>query len=171
MILNFYRSAQNRCLSYDLTATKFNASRLLVDFRACTTHAFFFVRGSTMAKQNLSSMTVHALLKLRDDIGAVLSRKADELKTELKAIGSDYADVGRIALYGKKSMAGRKVAIKYRDKHGNKWAGRGAQPLWMTAAIKNGAKREDFLVVKPGRVTAKKRSVKKRRAKMARKAA
>ncbi len=112
-----------------------------------------------MAKQNLSSMTVDALLKLRDDIGAVLSRKADDLKTELKAIGADYADVGRIALYGKKSLAGRKVAIKYRDEHGNKWAGRGAQPRWMTEAIKKGAKREDFLV---SRVAASRKKVAKK---------
>jgi DNA-binding protein H-NS len=99
-------------------------------------------------QQSLTSMSVDALLKLREDIGAVLARKADALKSELKAIGADYADVGRIALYGKKSLKGRRVAIKYRDRHGNTWAGRGAQPRWMTEAIKAGAKREDFLVDK-----------------------
>ena len=46
-------------------------------------------------------------------------------------------------------MKGRKVAIKYRDKSGNTWAGRGAQPRWLTAAIKAGAKRDDFLSISP----------------------
>jgi DNA-binding protein H-NS len=112
-------------------------------------------------QQSLTSLSVDALLKLRDEIGAVLSRKADDLKTELRAIGADYADVGRIALYGKKSLAGRKVAIKYRDKRGNTWAGRGAQPRWMTEAIKAGAQREDFLVDKPRTAAARKKVARK----------
>jgi hypothetical protein len=33
-----------------------------------------------MAKVNLASMSVDALLKLRDDIGKVLSRKATQLQ-------------------------------------------------------------------------------------------
>jgi DNA-binding protein H-NS len=111
-----------------------------------------------MAKQNLASLSVDALLKLRDDIGAVLSRKAEALKTELKAIGADYADVGRIAVYGKKSLKGRKLSPKYRDpKTKATWAGRGAMPVWMRDAIKGGRKREDFLVSKPKKV-AKKRA-------------
>ena len=117
------------------------------------------------AKKSLASMSVDALLNLRDDIGTILSRKADDLKTELKAIGADYADVGRIALYGKKSLKGRKVAIKYRDKHGNAWAGRGAQPRWMTEAIKAGAKRENFLVGKSAAAGKKVARKVKRRAK------
>lgn len=120
-----------------------------------------------MAKQNLSSMTVDALLTLRDQIGAVLSSRADDLKKELKAIGADYADVGRIAVFGKKSLRGRKVPIKYRDKAGNTWAGRGAQPLWMTEAIKKGAKREDFLVRKPVRGSMKRKATRKRRSRKA----
>lgn len=107
-------------------------------------------------QQSLTAMSVESLLKLREDIGAVLARKADALKNELKAIGADYS--GRIALSGRKSLAGRKVAIKYRDSHGNTWAGRGAQPRWMTEAIKGGAKREDFLVDKP-RVAASRKNV------------
>ena len=101
--------------------------------------------------KKLSLLSVEALFKLRDDVAAALSRKAEGLKKELAAIGSDYAEVGRIAVYGKKrggALKGRKAPIKYRDKHGNRWAGRGAQPRWLTAAIKAGAKRDDFLVDK-----------------------
>src|SRR4051812_32087640 len=99
----------------------------------------------------LASMTVDALLKLRNEISATLAKKADALKDELKAIGADYARVGQIAVYGKKSLAGRKIAAKYRDKDGNTWAGRGAQPRWLTAAMKKGAKRDDFLISKPAK--------------------
>ena len=67
----------------------------------------------------------------------------------------------------KSSLKGRKAPIKYRDKAGNTWAGRGAQPLWMTTAIKSGAKRDDFLVDKAARKLAKKktRKVKRRKSK------
>jgi DNA-binding protein H-NS len=101
--------------------------------------------------KNLSLLSVEALFKLRDDIAAALSRRAEALKKELVAIGSDYAEVGRIAVYGRRpgsTLKGRKAPIKYRDKQGNTWAGRGAQPRWLTAAIKAGAKRDDFLVDK-----------------------
>jgi DNA-binding protein H-NS len=113
--------------------------------------------------KSLSLLSVEALFKLRDDVAAALSRRAEALKKELSAIGS--AEVGRIAIYGRKrgsALKGQKVPIKYRDKHGNTWAGRGAQPRWLTAAIKAGAKRDDFLVDKS---TAKKARKKSRRKK------
>ena len=101
--------------------------------------------------KKLSLLSVDALFKLRDDVAAALARKAEALKKDLAALGADYAEVGRIAVYGRKkqsSLQGRKVPIKYRDKAGNTWAGRGAQPRWLTAAIKAGAKRDAFLVDK-----------------------
>ncbi|MBI5721411.1 MAG: H-NS histone family protein [Burkholderiales bacterium] len=39
-----------------------------------------------------------------------------------------------------------KVAVKYRDKSGNTWAGRGLQPRWLREAIAAGAKMESFRV-------------------------
>ena len=38
------------------------------------------------------------------------------------------------------------VAPKYRDEHGNTWAGRGNRPRWLTEAIKAGKKLEDFAI-------------------------
>jgi DNA-binding protein H-NS len=110
----------------------------------------------------LASLSVQALFKLRDEVAAALGRKAEALKKELASLGSDYANVGRIAIYGRKSLKGRKAPIKYRDKAGNSWAGRGAQPRWMTAAIKAGAKRDDFLVDKSAGKVRKKTSRKKK---------
>jgi DNA-binding protein H-NS len=92
---------------------------------------------------NLSSMSVDALLKLRDDIGEVLNQQADELKGQLSRLTS--GDDGRTS---GRATKGRKVAAKYQDSEGNTWAGRGAQPRWLTAAIKGGKKREDFLIDK-----------------------
>ena len=88
-------------------------------------------------------MTVEALLELRDEIGAVLSQKTNELKDQLLRLG---ADVG-IGRRGRGSiLKGQKVPIKYRDRSGNTWAGRGAQPVWLREKLKEGAKLEDFAV-------------------------
>jgi DNA-binding protein H-NS len=101
----------------------------------------------------LASMSVEALLKLRDDIGSILSRKAGQLQTQLAALGdggwvpSTKKAVGRPR--GSK-MKGRKVAPKYRNpkNQSETWAGRGAMPRWMAAEIKKGKKREDFAISK-----------------------
>jgi DNA-binding protein H-NS len=97
-----------------------------------------------MAKQRLASMSVDALLKLRDDIGTVLRQKTDQLRSQLSRLGDTVVGNGRERRGS--ALKGRKAPIKYRDKSGNAWSGRGAHPRWMTAAIKDGAKRDDFLV-------------------------
>lgn len=38
------------------------------------------------------------------------------------------------------------VPIKYRDKNGNTWTGRGIKPKWLQKAIADGAKLEQFLL-------------------------
>jgi DNA-binding protein H-NS len=93
-----------------------------------------------MPKPNLSSMSVDALLKLREDISKVLDRKANELRSQLSRLGiaAEYKQKG--------PLKGRKVAPKYRSPSGDTWAGRGAKPRWLVAAIKKGKKAEDFLI-------------------------
>jgi DNA-binding protein H-NS len=115
-----------------------------------------------MAKQNLASMSIEALLKLRDDIGDALSRKADDLRSQLSRLGG--GPVGKVRQGRASALKGRKAPIKYRDRSGNVWSGRGAQPRWMTAAIKTGARREDFLVDKSAKRTGQVRK-KRRKAK------
>jgi DNA-binding protein H-NS len=96
-----------------------------------------------MARTNLGSMSVDTLLKLRNDIGKVLSQRAKQLQDQLSMLGGEAADARR----GRRSgMKGRKIAAKYRDKEGNTWAGRGAQPVWLREKLKAGAKLEDFAV-------------------------
>ena len=84
-------------------------------------------------------MSVEELLKLREEIAKVLSRKADLLKHQLSRLGVETRG-------GRSPLKGRKIAVKYRDRSGNTWAGRGAQPVWLREQLKAGAKLEDFAV-------------------------
>src|SRR6266566_8185627 len=113
-----------------------------------------------MAKPNLTDMSVDALLKLRDDVGAALSRRAKELESQLSRLGGEIGSRGKTR---KSLLKGRKVAAKYQDKSGNTWAGRGAHPVWLRDKLKAGAKLEDFAVDKG--VGSRKKSKKRRRAK------
>jgi DNA-binding protein H-NS len=113
-----------------------------------------------MAKPNLANMSVDALLKLRDDVGAALSRRAKELESQLSRLGGE---IGSKRKTRKSSLKGRKVAVKYRDKSGNTWAGRGAQPVWLRDKLKAGANLGDFAVHRG--VGSRKKSQKRRRAK------
>jgi DNA-binding protein H-NS len=96
--------------------------------------------------KSLTSMSVEALVKLRDDIAGVLTTRAEDLRRQLSSLtGTGSAE--RATRRGSK-LKGRKVAPKYRDRSGNTWSGRGATPRWMKAAMKAGAKRDDFLIEK-----------------------
>ena len=108
-----------------------------------------------MPKTNLGSMSVEQLLQLRDDVGKELNRKSTELRSQLARLGGEIAP-GRGR--GGSVLRGKKVPPKYRDRSGNTWAGRGAKPRWLVAAIKEGKKLEDFAIEK----TARKRRAKKK---------
>lgn len=116
-----------------------------------------------MPRLNLASMSVDSLLELRDDIGKVLSHKARELQGQLSRLGGEIGN-GKRGRPG--ALKGRKIPIKYRDKSGNTWAGRGAQPVWLREKLKAGAKLEDFAVQKTAAANkAPARKTKKRRRK------
>ena len=115
-----------------------------------------------MAQRSLTAMSVDALLKLRDDIGNVLERRAKQLREDLSRLGVGESRPGR-----RSRLSGRKVAVKYRDRSGNTWAGRGAQPVWLREKLKAGAKLEDFAVDKKrtSRRASRKNAKKRRKAK------
>jgi DNA-binding protein H-NS len=94
---------------------------------------------------SLTSMSVDELLRLRDDVGKVLRQKASQLEEQLSRLGGE---VGSPRGGRRSGLKGRKVPAKYRDKEGNTWAGRGAQPVWLREKLKAGAKLEDFAVEK-----------------------
>ena len=111
-----------------------------------------------MPKPKFSSASVDALLKLRDEIEEVLARRAALLRDELSKLGRQIGSKGKVR---GSSLKGRKVAVKDRDRSGNTWAGRGAQPVWLREKLKAGAKLEDFAVHKTA--ASRKASPKKRR--------
>ena len=102
-----------------------------------------------MAKVNLSEMSVEALMDLRKRVDETLHKRRAEIETQLERM----AVVGgrRIVRGGGSVLKGKKVPPKYRGPSGETWAGRGARPRWLVAAIKRGKKLDDFLIDKSAR--------------------
>jgi len=105
-----------------------------------------------MPKINLSGMTVAGLMDLRERIDETLNRRRAELQQQLAALGG-----ARVVRGGGSALRGKKVPPKYRSPLGETWAGRGARPRWLVAAIKGGRKPDDFLIDKGGRKRRAKR--------------
>jgi DNA-binding protein H-NS len=109
--------------------------------------------GIPVAKPNLSGMDFESLVKLRQQVEERLHDHRATIEKQLEALGSSIASVGRskVARGGRGStLKGTKVAPKYRSPDGETWAGRGATPRWLKAAIKEGKKLESFLIDKTG---------------------
>jgi DNA-binding protein H-NS len=96
-----------------------------------------------MAKVNLKGMNVEALMSLRTQIDKRLLEYRAELEKQLEALSGQPKRKATSS-----SLKGRKVPPKYRSPSGETWAGRGARPKWMIAALKKGRKMEDFLIDK-----------------------
>jgi DNA-binding protein H-NS len=105
---------------------------------------------ATMAK--LTGMTVEALMDLRKRVDETLYRRRVEIEKQLKMFGG-----ARVVRGGGSALKGRKVPPKYRSPSGETWAGRGAKPRWLVAAIKRGRKLDDFLIDKGRRKRRSKR--------------
>jgi len=107
---------------------------------------------------NLKGMNVEALLSLRDLVDKRLLELRTELEKQLAALsGQAKGKAIRIS----SSLKGRKVPPKYRSPSGETWAGRGARPLWLVAAIKGGKKLDDFLIDKSAQKGQRKRRSKR----------
>jgi len=112
-----------------------------------------------MAKVSLSGMTVEGLMDLRERVDEMLHQRRAELEKQLER----FAVVGgaRVVRGGGSALKGRKVQPKYRGPSGETWAGRGARPRWLVAAIKGGKKLDDFLIDKSARKRRRKRRSKR----------
>jgi DNA-binding protein H-NS len=101
-------------------------------------------------------LNVEALMSLRDQVDKRLLECRAELEKQLAAL--DGQPQGKAIRIGS-SLMGRKVPPKYRGPSGETWAGRGARPVWLVAAIKGGKKIDDFLIDKSaGKGRRKRRS-------------
>jgi DNA-binding protein H-NS len=115
----------------------------------------------TMPKVNLSGMNVEALMDLRQRVDEMLAEHRAEIEQQLERMDRTIAVVRRQRVGGRSVLKGRKVPPKYRSPLGETWAGRGARPLWLVAAIKSGKKLDDFLIDKSARKGRKKRRSKR----------
>jgi len=112
-----------------------------------------------MPKVNLSGMSVEALMDLRKRVDETLHRRRAELEKQLERMTA-FAGVKVVRGRGS-ALKGKKVPPKYRGPSGETWAGRGAKPRWLVAAIKGGKKLDDFLISKSARKGRRKRRSKR----------
>ena len=96
----------------------------------------------------LKSMPLEKLVELRYRIDATLASKVAEQR---RALQSELSKLGHVQPNGSRRIAARGggvLAPKYRnpDNPAETWAGRGLKPRWMTAAMRRGRKKEDFLI-------------------------
>jgi DNA-binding protein H-NS len=103
-----------------------------------------------MPKINVSGMNVEALIDLQKRVDAMLVKRRAVIEKQLEWMdrASAVASGARVARRGASSLKGKKVPPKYRSRSGETWAGRGAKPHWLVAAIKGGKKLDDFLIDK-----------------------
>jgi DNA-binding protein H-NS len=99
---------------------------------------------------NLKSMSVDKLTKLREQVNAVLGAKVAE---ERRTLEDRLGELERLTAGGsgtRRNGAGARgaVAPKYRnpDNPAETWAGRGLKPRWLAAALQAGNKLEDFSI-------------------------
>jgi DNA-binding protein H-NS len=124
----------------------------------------FLLEDIPVAKPNLSGMDFESLVNLRKQVGERLLEHRATIEKQLEALGGSIASLGsgKIARGGRGStLKGKTVAPKYRSPDGETWAGRGATPRWLKAAIKEGKKLENFLIDKSAANGRKKRKSKR----------
>jgi DNA-binding protein H-NS len=109
-------------------------------------------------------MDFESLVNLRQRVEEALLSHRATIEKQLAALGGSVASFGgKVARGGRGSALkkGKKVAPKYRGPDGETWAGRGATPRWLKAAIKEGKKLESFLIDKSA-VSGRKKGKSKR---------
>jgi DNA-binding protein H-NS len=115
----------------------------------------------------LKTMLIEKLRDLHRKVEAAIHSKVTERRHELESELSKlsrYDGGGRGAKIGRGGARGS-VAPKYRnpDNPAETWAGRGLPPKWMTAALKSGKKREDFLIAGASKASGAKQPKKTRK--------
>lgn len=78
-----------------------------------------------------------------------LATAIEDIKARMDEYGITLRDLGgrgSIASTRGSSARRRPAAIKYRDKAGNTWTGRGRTPRWLQAHLDAGKRVEDFQV-------------------------
>jgi|SRR3954463_6440151 DNA-binding protein H-NS len=103
-------------------------------------------------KTKLAGMDFESLMNLREQVEDALSGYRATLEKQLASLGSSIASLGGRGR-ARKTGKGMKVAPKYRSPSGETWAGRGATPRWLVAAMKEGKSLESFAIDKAAAAT------------------
>jgi DNA-binding protein H-NS len=105
-----------------------------------------------MAAINVDKLPLKELLDLETRVKkAIVSareRARSEARREMTALAEKHGLSITDVFGGGRVAKGGKVAVKYRspDNPDDTWTGRGRQPKWLVAALKKGARIEDFAV-------------------------
>ena len=98
-------------------------------------------------KSSLDTLSNQALCKLRDEIAEELKGRAESLQREIDHLVGPTSAANTEHRRGPRK--GHKVAPKYEGPNGEKWSGRGLKPRWLTIALSEGRRLEDFLIDAP----------------------
>jgi DNA-binding protein H-NS len=105
-------------------------------------------------------MNVRELTALRKRVDERLLQHRVEIQKQLEEL--EPISSPRAGRRGASRLKGVKVPPKYRGSSGETWAGRGAKPRWLVAAMKRTGKKLDaFLIDKAGGKGRKKRTGKR----------
>ena len=103
-----------------------------------------------MAAINVDKLPLKDLLELevrvKKAIGTAREREKSEVRQEMMALAAKRGLSISEVFGGARASKGSKVAVKFRnpDNPDDTWTGRGRQPKWLVAALKKGAKLDDF---------------------------
>lgn len=104
-----------------------------------------------MAAINVDKLQLKELLELeirvKKAIVTARDREKGEVRQEMMALAARRGlSLSDILGTGRGGSKGGKVAVKYRNPENpdDTWTGRGRQPKWLVAALKKGAKLNDF---------------------------
>ena len=97
--------------------------------------------------KELKSQAEKLLVQAEEARKKELASAIEDIRARMKEHGITVRDLaGRGGASAAKSGTRRPAAVKYRDKAGNTWTGRGRTPRWLQAHIDGGKKAEDFAV-------------------------
>ena len=86
--------------------------------------------------------------KLNQQISDLRRAQRDQAMAEIRELMTRHGLTPQ-DLSGVSKLSGpsrRPVSAKFTDGNGNSWSGRGLKPRWLTAALSDGKKLEDFAV-------------------------
>jgi len=98
-----------------------------------------------MPAPKLAKMNVHELTDLRKRVDQRLLQHRIDLQKQLDML--ERVSSPRAGRRGASRLKGVKVPPKYRGASGETWAGRGAKPRWLVAAMKKTGKKLDAFLI------------------------